>query len=145
MSSSDHGASAAPLLDTTLDVRWRDLDAFNHVNNSTYLTYLEESRLRWLQQIPDPWYDEHALPVMVSSEVNYRQPVTWPAVVRIQLFCEKLGNSSMTVGHRILDAHDESRLYSDGRVVVVWMDPATGKSVPLPAAIRAAASARTDG
>ena len=40
-----------PLFVAQLAVRWRDLDAFNHVNNSSYLTYLEEARLQWLVQI----------------------------------------------------------------------------------------------
>ena len=31
-----------------IEIRWRDLDAFNHVNNAVYLTYLEEARDSWL-------------------------------------------------------------------------------------------------
>ena len=46
----------------------------------------------------------------------------------------------MTLAHRIVDADDSNRLYCDGHVVIVWMNPATGKPVPLPAAIRAAAT-----
>jgi len=34
----------------------------------------------------------------------------------------------------------DDRLYSEGASKVVWMDPATGKSVPLPDAIRAEVS-----
>ena len=42
----------------------------------------------------------------------------------------------MTVGHRIVDAEQPDKLYSDGHVVMVWMNPHTGKPVPLPQAIR---------
>jgi acyl-CoA thioester hydrolase len=139
MSLTEDTEAATPMFIAQMDARWRDLDAFNHVNNANYLTYLEESRLQWLQQIPEPWLSEHAVPVMASSELNYRRPIEWPARLQIELYCERLGNSSMTVGHRIVDANDTARLYSDGRVVVVWMDPATGRSVPLPDAIRRAA------
>jgi acyl-CoA thioester hydrolase len=45
----------------------------------------------------------------------------------------------MTIGHRIVDADDTSRVYCDGHVVMVWMNPATGMALPLPATIRAAA------
>ena len=48
-----------------------------------------------------------------------------------------LGTSSVTIGHRIVSAKDDSVLYSDGNVVVVWMDTQTGHSAPLPTAIRA--------
>ena len=34
-----------------LKTRWRDLDAFNHVNNATFLSYIEDARIvffkRW--------------------------------------------------------------------------------------------------
>lgn len=137
----DTSSSQAPLLYTaSISVRWRDLDAFNHVNNSNYLTYLEEARLQWLQRVPGSWLDEHAMPVMAASEVNYRRPIAWPAQLQVELFCARMGNSSMTIGHRIVDAADGDSLYCDGHVVMVWMDPATGKSVPLPRAIKDAAS-----
>ncbi|MBP1472855.1 acyl-CoA thioesterase [Frateuria sp. MAH-13] len=130
---------SAPLFTASLPVRWRDLDAFNHVNNSNYLTYLEEARLQWLSHVPGPWFDDHAMPVMAAVQLNYRRPIEWPAQLRVELYCERLGNSSMTIGHRILDAEHADRLYGDGHVVMVWMDPASGKPVALPEAIREAA------
>lgn len=126
----------SPLIRAPIEVRWRDLDAFNHVNNSNYLTYLEQARLVWLRQVPGTWFDEHAMPVLATSEINYRCPIGWPAEIVVELACERLGNSSITIGHRIVDAADADILYSDGRVVMVWMDPTAGKSVPLPQAIR---------
>jgi acyl-CoA thioester hydrolase len=128
-----------PLFVAPIGVRWRDLDAFNHVNNSIYLTYLEEARLQWLQHVPG-WFDEHSMPVLAASAVNYRRPIEWPAQLNVALFCERLGNSSITIAHRIVDANNDA-LYSDGNVVLVWMDPATGKPVPLPPSIRDAAEA----
>lgn len=138
---ADPAAAAAPLFVAELEARWRDLDAFNHVNNSNYLTYLEEARLQWLRHVPGPWFDETSMPVLAASSINYRQPIAWPASLHIELRCERLGNSSMTIAHRIVDADDASRLYSDGHVVMVWMNPATGTSVALPEAIRLAATA----
>ncbi|HET7300491.1 MAG TPA: thioesterase family protein [Oleiagrimonas sp.] len=129
-------SSTSPLIRAPIEVRWRDLDAFNHVNNSNYLTYLEQARLVWLRDVPGTWFHEHAMPVLATSEINYRRPIGWPADIFVELFCERLGKSSITVGHRIVDAEDADCLYSDGRVVMVWMDPACGKSVPLPQAIR---------
>ena len=144
MSSPSTVAEAAPtiaLIEADISVRWRDLDAFNHVNNSNYLTYLEEARLQWLQQLPGEWMNAQAAPVMAASEVNYRRPIEWPAQVRVQLFSQRLGNTSMVIGHRIVDANDGERVYCDGHVVMVWMNPQTGKSVPLPQVVRDSAAA----
>lgn len=129
----------APVLATIpVHVRWRDLDAFNHVNNAAYLTYLEEARLQWLRQVPGEWFGEHAMPVTASVEMHYRKPINWPAEIDVHLACEHLGNSSVTIGHRIVDRNDPARVFADGHVVVAWIDPATGTSVSLPDAIRAA-------
>ena len=46
-----------------MDVRWRDLDAFNHVNNATFLTYLEEARLQWLESLDGEWLTHTSAPV----------------------------------------------------------------------------------
>ena len=123
-----------------LHVRWRDLDAFNHVNNSSYLTFLEESRLQWLRTVPGEWFSAHAMPVMAAVELHYRKPIEWPAEIDVLLSCERLGNSSMTIGNRIVHRNDHACVYADGNVVMVWVDPATGASVPLPDAIRKACS-----
>ncbi|MFC5435441.1 acyl-CoA thioesterase [Rhodanobacter umsongensis] len=135
------GPAESPLFVGSLGVRWRDLDAFNHVNNANFLTYLEEARLQWLQHVRD-WFSAESMPVLAASELHYRRPIEWPASLNIELRCARLGTSSMTIAHRIVDAADASRLYSDGHVVMVWMNPATGKPVPLPESIRVAAAGR---
>ncbi|MBA2353407.1 MAG: acyl-CoA thioesterase [Luteitalea sp.] len=39
---------------TTIVVRWSDCDAFGHVNNASYLTYLEQARIEyWNAVLPD--------------------------------------------------------------------------------------------
>jgi acyl-CoA thioester hydrolase len=127
------------LLRMALPVRWRDLDAFSHVNNSTFLTYIEEARLQWFQSLPGPWLSEDAAPVLAATHVNYRRPIEWPADLAVELYAERVGNTSLTVAHRILRADDETVLYSDGHSVLVWIDR-QGRPAPLPAAVRTAAS-----
>ena len=124
----------------TLAVRWGDMDAFNHVNNAQYLRYLEEARVQWLASIDSISALGPVAPVLAASHVNYRKPIEWPNEIVVELFVEKLGNSSLSVGHRIVDAIDSSVLYSDGSVVLVWIDTRTGASVALPENVRAACS-----
>ena len=78
--------------------------------------------------------------MVAATHVNYRAPIVWPDDIVVELFVERLGSSSVTIGHRITSLEDESVLYSDGHVVVVWMDTRSGRSAPLPDAIRAACS-----
>lgn len=123
-----------------ISVRWRDMDSMGHVNNAKYISYLEEARVRWMLGVEGVSMTDRIAPVVAATNVNYRLPIVWPNDIVVELFVERLGNSSVTIGHRIVDQQDESKLYSDGNVVVVWMDTQTGKSAPLPDAIRNAST-----
>jgi acyl-CoA thioester hydrolase len=137
-------AAAAPaprlLLRAPMAVRWRDLDAFSHVNNSTFLTYIEEARLQWFQSLPGPWVTEDTAPVLAATHVNYRRPIEWPEQLVVELYAERAGTTSLTVAHRLVAAGDPAVLYSDGYSVLVWIDRRSAKAAPLPDAVRAATS-----
>ncbi len=123
-----------------ISVRWRDMDSMGHVNNAKYISYLEEARVRWMLGVEGVAMTDRIAPVVAATNVNYRLPIVWPNDIVVELFVERLGNSSVTIGLRIVDQKNDSALYSDGNVVVVWMDTQTGKSAPLPEAVRAACS-----
>ena len=131
-------ATSAGLIQVAMPVRWRDLDAFNHVNNSKYLSYLEEARLQWMLGIPGQGMDEHVAPVVAAAHLNYRRPIEWPNDVVIELFVERLGTTSVSIGHRIGAAGDAEVTYCDGNVVLVWIDRDSGRAAPLPDAVREA-------
>ncbi|MBB3277442.1 MULTISPECIES: thioesterase family protein [unclassified Pseudoxanthomonas] len=117
-----------------ISVRWRDMDSMGHVNNAKYVSYLEEARVRWILDIPGVSMTDRIAPVVAANNINYRRPLTWPNDILVELYVDRLGTSSVTIGHRIVDQNGV--LYCDGNVVVVWMDTHTGKSAPLPDAVR---------
>lgn len=121
---------------TPIPLRWSDLDAFNHVNNARYLTFLEQARIEWFEAIGEPWVTDDSAPVVASATLNFKRPIEYPASVFVELFTEKLGNSSVVIGHRIVDA--DGGLHCDGSVVAVWVDRGSGKPTPLPAGVRRA-------
>jgi acyl-CoA thioester hydrolase len=128
-----------PLFQIDIPVRWRDLDAFNHVNNAAYLGYVEEARVMWFKSLSESWVNESAAPILAAIQMNYRRPVGWPETLRIGLFAERTGNKSLTLGHRIHSVADPGLLYADGNAVLVWVNH-EGVSVPLPASVLAACS-----
>ena len=128
----------APLFRMPVGVRWRDLDAFNHVNNSNFLTYLEEARIRWFDSLGEEWVTERTAPLLAAVQLNYRMPIPYPADVVVELHCQRLGNTSVTIGHRI-SSEDGATPYADGHVVMVWVERASGRPTPLPDAVRRAA------
>ena len=121
---------------TPVPLRWSDLDAFNHVNNARYLTFIEQARIEWFESMEEPWITAASAPVIASATLHFRRPIEYPASIFVELFCEKLGNSSVTIGHRIVAG--DGTLHCDGSVVAVWIDRATGRPTALPAGIRSA-------
>lgn len=131
-------AEPQPLARVHMTVRWGDLDAFNHVNNATFLVYAQEARLAWLAGIDGSWFDESTMPVVAAAQVNFLRQLAWPGRIVVELATKRIGTSSVTIAHRIVAEDDCDCVYADGEVVMVWIDPASGRSVPLPPAIRAA-------
>ena len=120
-----------------MEVRWRDLDAFGHVNNAAYHGYVEEARVRWFRALSTDWANETAAPILAAVTMNYRRPMGWPETVLVELFAERVGTKSVTLGHRIVAAGDASLVYADGNTVLVWVD-ARGATLSLPDAVRSA-------
>ena len=119
-----------------IGLRWSDMDAFNHVNNSRYLTFLEQARIEWFESLGEPWMSDDAAPVVASATLNFRRPIEYPAEVFVELFTERLGTTSVVIGHRIVAA--DGSLHCDGSVAAVWIDRHSGKPTPLPAGVRRA-------
>ena len=120
-----------------MPVRWRDMDAFSHVNNASYLGYVEEARVSWFKSLSTDWSGETAAPILAAITVNYRRPAEWPETLAVELFVERIGTKSLTLGHRIVSSSEAGVLYADGNTVMVWVDR-DGQSVPLPEGIRGA-------
>lgn len=126
------------LFEIAMDVRWGDMDAFNHVNNASYLRYIEEARVAWFRAlVPEAWADVECAPILAAATMNYRRPISWPERLKITLHVEKLGSKSLTLGHCIDSATTSGLRYADGHTVMVWVDR-SGASVALPPFIRSA-------
>jgi acyl-CoA thioester hydrolase len=120
------------LIRVPVSVRWGDMDAFNHVNNSVYSTYLEEARLQWFRTFDGPWANGDAAPVVAAMTIDFRRPIEWPAEVAVELHAGRVGRSSIGLPFRMLDRRDQSIVYAEGDTVLVWTSPKLGTSVPLP-------------
>jgi acyl-CoA thioester hydrolase len=126
------------LVEIGMSVRWGDMDAFNHVNNTVYATYVEEARLHWFRSIEGGYMDEQSAPILAAQHLNYRVPIEWPEEVSVSLRTSRVGNSSVTLSFKIVSRAHPERVYCDGDTVLVWVDRASGKPIALPEKVRRA-------
>ena len=127
-----------PLYVKTFPIRWGDMDALGHVNNSQYLNYASETRIDWLNSLGQGEMVADGIgPVIVYTECTFLKPVVFPAVIEDSLFLEKIGKSSFTARHEIR-CQGSPELYAETSSTIVWVNYAEGKSVALPEWLRAA-------
>ncbi|HET6725199.1 MAG TPA: thioesterase family protein [Gammaproteobacteria bacterium] len=118
-----------------MKVRWSDLDALGHVNNSRFFTFFEQARVEWLEKTG--WGGDAVAggPVVVTASCEFKRPIGYPATLEVSLYAGPLGNSSIPTYYEIRTGDGE--LAATGEAVMVWIDTATGRSMALPDAVRA--------
>ena len=119
-----------------IEIRWRDQDAYGHVNNAVYLTYLEEVRDEWLERSLGDSGDAWGY-VTARVAIDFRRELTQDddAIVA-RLWLTRIGTSSVTTREEIVTVGGE--LAAEAEAVLVARDTETGRSRPLSDAERAA-------
>ncbi|MFE1644969.1 acyl-CoA thioesterase [Microbacterium sp. P01] len=138
-----------------IPLRWGDLDAFNHVNNTAMLKLLEEARVRafWKPDVGetapptavlDSGLHSGVLTLIARQEIEYLAPVPYQRhPLDVQMWFGKLGGSSIEVCYEVCspqETAEEGRqiVYARATTVVVKADAATGRPLRLSAEERSA-------
>ena len=85
-----------------IKVRFSDLDAMRHVNNAAYLTYLEEARIDYFNELFNRKKESLDFDAVVGRiEINYLCPIVLGDDVEVFTRVSKLGTKSVDVEHII--------------------------------------------
>lgn len=125
------------LVHTTIQsIRWGDMDAMNHVNNTIYFRYMEQARIEWLEAIGYATGQKHEeSPVIVNASCTFLIPLTYPGDVEVRMFAGAPGRSSLPTHYELRLLGDE-RLHAEGDAKMVWISTLDGRSVALPEKMR---------
>ena len=117
---------------TTLQVRFRDIDAFGHVNNAVFFSYVELARIRYLLDVLEPDEPFDRLPLILARvELDYRSPITFGDDVVVDTRVERIGRTSFAMSHR-MTAGPDGRLAADVQTVLVTYDYISARPIPVP-------------
>jgi acyl-CoA thioester hydrolase len=119
-----------------LDTRWMDNDHYGHVNNVVYYSYFDTAVNGYLMQ--SSGRDIRELPeigIVAETGCRFLKSLSFPDKLEIGLAVERLGNTSIV--YRIgIFRQGEADPAALGRFVHVYVDAASRRPVPVPAAIR---------
>jgi acyl-CoA thioester hydrolase len=115
-----------------LKPRWSDLDAYNHVNNVTWLEYLQEARVDMLfVHAPARGAEQLAEGVLVvRAEIDYKRTMTFrQEPYPIEMWVSRIGGASFTIDYEIVDTDEAGArtVYGIASTVLAPVDLATGR------------------
>ncbi len=113
-----------------VEVAFRDLDAFGHVNHAVYFTYMETARLKYLQGLFDVRVPGDLPIILAQATCAYRSPAFLGERLEIGVGISRIGRKSFDMIYRITGP--DGRLVAEGMTVQVMYDYRAGCSLPLP-------------
>jgi acyl-CoA thioester hydrolase len=117
-------------------IRWGDMDAMGHVNNTVYFRYMEQARIGWFDGLvpqADAWKSTGI--VIANASCNFKLPINYPGTVEVRVYTAPPGGSSVGTFYEL---RVKEVLYADGAATVVFIDMKKQKPIRIPESIREA-------
>ena len=115
-----------------IQIRFRDMDAMQHVNNAVYFSYFEVGRLEFFRQIVKDIEFKRYPFILARVEANFHKPITvhFQEVI-LKMWAGDFGNKSFKFYYEIL-SKDGKIKFTTGESVQVFFDYTTNKTIPVP-------------
>jgi acyl-CoA thioester hydrolase len=122
-----------------IPIRWGDMDAMGHVNNTNYFRYMEVIRLEWLREMGQ-MLDGRTVEglVIVNAFCTFHRQFEYPGDILARMYVSDSGRTSFESWTTMTRVEEPDAVYASGGATIVWADYTKQKSVPLPQWVRAA-------
>jgi acyl-CoA thioester hydrolase len=119
-----------------IPIRWGDMDAMGHVNNTVYFRYMEQARIGWFDAlVPQEAAWKSTGLVIVNASCNFRRPMNYPGTVEVKVYAAPPGGSSVATYYE-MRVNEDPTPYADGAAVVVFIDMDKQKPIRIPQDLR---------
>jgi acyl-CoA thioester hydrolase len=114
---------------TRVEVRFRDIDAFGHVNNAVVSSYVEQARVRYLVEVLDVDPVGRMPLILANINIDYLSPILFSDAVEIDSRVDWLGSTSVAMSHLVKAADRE---LARSKSVLVVYDYEQARPMPVP-------------
>jgi len=115
-----------------MPIRWGDMDAMGHVNNTSYFRYLETVRIDWMYSIgcvPDPKGEG---PVIVNAFCNFYKQLEYPGDILVRMYASDPGRTTFETWGTMERVDHPGVIYAAGGATTIWVDFPSQKAATLP-------------
>ena len=118
---------------TPVSLRFSDMDAFGHINNANFLTYIEEARIKYFNEIVHWNYDWSKNGIILARiEIDYKIPLNFKDEVIVFTRCIKIGIKSITMDYELIKKDGENKiLFASAKSVLVMFNYEKNNSIPV--------------
>jgi acyl-CoA thioester hydrolase len=120
---------------TSIEIRFSDLDAYGHVNNALFFTYLETARIKLFQQHFGAFLGSELMFLVVRAECDYRLPIELNDQLQISISIDQVRYSSFNFSYQMHNG--AGKVFAEAKTVMVCYDPKIKKPVAIPPEIKA--------
>ena len=116
---------------TNVEVRFADMDSFGHVNNASFLTFIEQARIKYFDDIGSWHYDVTAQgAILAHASLDFIRPLHFKEKLSVLTMCTRIGTKSISIAHRIIVESMEEVAIAES--VAVAFDYNAMKSITVP-------------
>ena len=114
-----------------LQLRFNDIDALGHVNNSVYFTFYDLGKSRYFETVKNQSIDWRKADVVIANvNADFLSPIYSYEQVAVETCCVEIGNRSFKLLQRIINT-TTGEIKGICRTIMVGFDVATGVSAPI--------------
>lgn len=121
---------------TSVQIRFKDVDMMGHVNNANFLTYVEDARLKYFEDVTgkdSDWSHQNGL-ILGRIEIDYKLPMHYKDVISVHTRCSRIGNKSFELSWIIArepKLNEGKEILAEGIAVLVCYDYKQKKSIEI--------------
>jgi acyl-CoA thioester hydrolase len=120
---------------TEINVQWGEMDAFQHVNNVSYIRYFESARIKYFYDIDegDALSGKGIGVILAEISCKYKAPVTFPDTLSIgvRIIPESITEHSFDM-HHVVYSHKLKRITTEGIARTVCYDYDNNRKASIP-------------
>ncbi len=119
---------------TFIQIRFKDVDAFQHVNNANHFTYIELARVKYFDDVAGQemnWSKQGI--ILANAKVDYKLPIFFKDKIFVYTKCSRFGNKSFDLSYSIVKEKNGIEIVlAEALTVLVCYDYEKGASIPMP-------------
>lgn len=112
------------------EVAFRDLDVFGHVNNAVYLTYIENARIAYVQDVLGVQSLDGLLLIVASVKIDFRSRASLGDTLEVGARVPRVGTKSFDLQHELRGP--DGRLVAEAQTTLVAFDYERDQTMPVP-------------